>query len=75
MAEITPRSPSRAQGLPRRSEAEAEPHKRMREYVDFLGGQPPYDALDAADLEALARLIEVEYFTAGTTIVDAGGSA
>ena len=47
----------------------------MREYVDFLGGQSPYDALDAADLEALARLIEVEYFAAGTTIVEAGGSA
>lgn len=47
----------------------------MREYVDFLGGQSPYDALDAADLEALARLIEVEYFAAGTPIVEAGGSA
>ncbi len=46
----------------------------MREYVDFLGGQTPYDALDASDLEALARLIEVEYFRAGTMIVDAGGS-
>jgi len=44
----------------------------MREYVDFLGGQPPYDQLDAADLEALARLIEVEYFTAGTIIITAG---
>src|SRR5262245_4753243 len=44
----------------------------MREYVDFLGGQPPYDALDSADLEALARLVEVEYFTAGSTIVTAG---
>jgi len=47
----------------------------MREYVDFLGGQSPYDALDAADLEALARLIEVEYFPAGSTVVAAGGSA
>jgi CBS domain-containing protein len=47
----------------------------MREYVDFLGAQSPYDALDAAGLEALARLIEVEYFVAGTTIVEAGGSA
>ncbi len=46
----------------------------MREYVDFLGSQSPYDALDAADLEALARLVEVEYFTAGTTIVTAGES-
>ena len=46
----------------------------MREYVDFLGGQAPYDKLEAADLEALARLIEVEYFLAGATIVEAGGS-
>ncbi|RDH78767.1 CBS domain-containing protein [Mycolicibacterium moriokaense] len=44
----------------------------MREYVDFLGGQSPYDALDSADLEALSRLVEVEYFTAGSTIVAAG---
>ena len=44
----------------------------MREYVDFLGSQPPYDQLDAADLEALARLVEVEYFTEGTIIVTAG---
>src|SRR5882757_11285051 len=47
----------------------------MREYVDFLGAQSPYDALDAADLAALARLIEVEFFASGTTIVEAGGSA
>ncbi|BDY26742.1 putative nucleotidyltransferase substrate binding domain-containing protein [Mycolicibacterium mageritense] len=44
----------------------------MREYVDFLGGQSPYDALDAADLEALAQLVEVEYFAAGATIVATG---
>ena len=44
----------------------------MREYVDFLGGQPPYDALDAVDLDKLARLVEVEYFLAGTTVVTAG---
>jgi CBS domain-containing protein len=47
----------------------------MREYVDFLGGQSPYDVLDAADLDALGRLVEVEYFAAGTSIVEAGGSA
>jgi CBS domain-containing protein len=46
----------------------------MREYVDFLGSQAPYDALEAPDLEALARLVEVEYFVAGTTIVAAGAT-
>jgi CBS domain-containing protein len=44
----------------------------MREYVDFLGSQSPYDELDASDLEALAQLVEVEYFTAGTIIITAG---
>lgn len=44
----------------------------MREYVDFLGTQSPYDALDAVDLETLARLVEVEYFTADQTIITAG---
>ncbi len=33
----------------------------MKEFVDFLGGQPPYDALDAGDLQRLARAVEVEY--------------
>jgi CBS domain-containing protein len=46
----------------------------MREYTDFLGGQPPYDALEAADLETLARLVEVDYFVAGTIIVAAGSA-
>ncbi len=45
----------------------------MKEFVDFLGSQPPYDALDAEDLERLARSVEVEYVTAGSTVVDAGG--
>lgn len=44
----------------------------MKEYADFLGSQPPYDSLDAADLEQLARNVEVEYFSAGTTIVPDG---
>ncbi|MDA2893299.1 DUF294 nucleotidyltransferase-like domain-containing protein [Mycolicibacterium sp. BiH015] len=44
----------------------------MREYVDFLGNQSPYDALEAADLDILARLVEVEYFTTGQAIVTAG---
>lgn len=46
----------------------------MREYIDFLGSQAPYDALEAADLETLARLVEVEYFPAGQNIVNAGES-
>lgn len=43
----------------------------MREYVDFLGRQAPYDALEAADLSTLAELVEVEYFAAGQTIINA----
>lgn len=45
----------------------------MKEFTDFLGSQSPFDALDAADLEALARTIEVEFFPAGTTIIQADG--
>lgn len=45
----------------------------MKEFTDFLGSQPPFDALDALDLEALCRTIEVEFFTAGTNIIAADG--
>jgi CBS domain-containing protein len=44
----------------------------MREYIDFLGSQPPYEELDAVDPEALTRLVEVEYVTVGTRIIAAG---
>ena len=43
----------------------------MQEFADFLGSQPPFDALSAGDLTRLARQIEVEYFAAGTAIVPA----
>lgn len=46
----------------------------MREFVEFLSAQPPYHALDNADLERLARVVEVEYYPAGAAIVDAGGT-
>ncbi|ANS25571.1 hypothetical protein R1CP_04170 [Rhodococcus opacus] len=42
-------------------------NRRMREYVDFLGSQPPYDAPDSADLDALARTVDVEFFAARHT--------
>ncbi len=45
----------------------------MQEFFNFLAGQPPYDALDAVDLERLANAVEVEYFPAGTLVVTAGG--
>ena len=43
----------------------------MQEFADFLGSQPPFDALSADDLTRLARQVEVEYFAAGTVIVPA----
>jgi len=43
----------------------------VQEFVDFLGKQAPYDALDAEELERLARRVEVEYFPQGATIVAA----
>jgi len=45
----------------------------VKEYADFLGRQAPYDALDSADLEHLARHVEVEYFGRGSVIVAADG--
>lgn len=44
----------------------------MKEFVDFLGTQSPYDALPAADLERLAASVEVEFFPDGTVIVPDG---
>ncbi|GAB7071264.1 cyclic nucleotide-binding domain-containing protein [Mycobacterium hodleri] len=43
----------------------------MKEFLDFLGAQSPYDRLDDHDLTRLAKAVEVEYFTAGTVIVEA----
>ena len=45
----------------------------MKEYADFLGSQPPYDALGADELARLVHELEVEYFAAGSTIVQADG--
>ncbi|MFZ0159101.1 MAG: cyclic nucleotide-binding domain-containing protein [Kineosporiaceae bacterium] len=47
----------------------------VKEFVDFLGGQPPYDALDLDDLERLAESVEAEYFPAGAVIIAAGDDA
>lgn len=44
----------------------------MKEFLDFLGGQAPYDVLDADDLDRLAAAIEVEYFPTGTIIIADG---
>jgi CBS domain-containing protein len=41
----------------------------MYEIVDFLAGQPPFDALDPEDLARLAAHAEVEHLAAGATIV------
>ncbi|MGV9711873.1 putative nucleotidyltransferase substrate binding domain-containing protein [Gordonia sp. NPDC003424] len=40
----------------------------MREFVEFLGSQSPYDRLGDADLETLARHVDVEFFAQGATI-------
>jgi CBS domain-containing protein len=44
----------------------------VKEYVDFLGSQSPYDALTADELLALVSRAEVEYVPAGKTLVVAG---
>jgi CBS domain-containing protein len=43
----------------------------VREFADFLDGQPPYDRLEAAELERLARAVEIERFARGGVIVAA----
>lgn len=44
----------------------------MQEFVDFLGGQPPFDALDDDDLARVAASVEVEYFAAGAVVAAEG---
>jgi CBS domain-containing protein len=46
----------------------------VKEYADFLGSQPPYDALTADELLALVSRAEVEYVPAGKTL-DVAGTA
>ena len=41
----------------------------MKEFADFLSGQPPFDGLAADDLARLAARVEVEYFAAGAVVV------
>ena len=41
----------------------------MKEFADFLSGQPPFDALDADDLARLVARVEVEYFATGAVVV------
>ncbi len=41
----------------------------MKEFVEFLGQQSPYDRLNDADLTRLASHVEVEFFPAGAIIV------
>jgi CBS domain-containing protein len=43
----------------------------VKDLADFLGGQPPFDALDADDLARLVARAEVEQFAAGATVVAA----
>jgi CBS domain-containing protein len=44
----------------------------VKEFADFLSGQPPFDALGADDLARLVARVEVEYFAAGATVVPEG---
>jgi CBS domain-containing protein len=58
---------------PKRPPRDQEGDCRVKEFVDFLGSQSPYDRLDPDDLERLAGAVEVELFAAGTTIVADNG--
>jgi CBS domain-containing protein len=41
----------------------------VQQIADFLGSQPPFDALDEDDLARLVGRLEVEYFAAGAVVV------
>jgi CBS domain-containing protein len=44
----------------------------VKEFADFLAEQPPFDALDAAEMARLIAHVEVEFFAAGATVVPDG---
>ncbi|EMY36159.1 cyclic-nucleotide signal transduction protein [Arthrobacter crystallopoietes BAB-32] len=44
----------------------------MKEFIEFLGSQSPYDRLDAEDLARLAATVEVEFFSSGEWVIPAG---
>src|SRR5205807_1527512 len=41
----------------------------MHEIAEFLRTSPPFDGLDAAQLEQIAAACTIEFFAAGTTII------
>ncbi len=43
------------------------------EIASFLGRYPPFDGLDAPALEGVAAEVRIEFFPAGTAILDQGG--
>lgn len=42
----------------------------MKEFVEFLGAQSPYDRLDGDDLARLAANVEIEFFNQGSVIIE-----
>ncbi|WP_394525463.1 putative nucleotidyltransferase substrate binding domain-containing protein [Paenarthrobacter nicotinovorans] len=44
----------------------------MKEFLDFLGSQSPYDRLDPEDLSLLARKVDVEFFAARQWVINEG---
>ena len=40
----------------------------------FLGRFPPFDALEPSELDALVPSIQIEYFPAGTVILEQSGA-
>jgi CBS domain-containing protein len=48
------------------------PPSALADVVDFLRAHPPFDALQAVEVERAAAAVEVEYFIAGATIFAQG---
>src|SRR2546423_13193081 len=49
-------------------------HTPPMDVAVFLARQPPFDALDAERLAHISRSVLIEFFPAGTTILEQGGS-
>jgi CBS domain-containing protein len=46
---------------------------RVMQVEAFLAGHPPFDSLETAEFERVARSVQIEFFPAGTTVLHQAG--
>jgi CBS domain-containing protein len=49
--------------------------RSVHEIADFLSAHPPFDAMDAADLDRVQAATEIEFHLAGAVIISSGAAA